>query len=208
MIGRTAGALFWLTLIALAVAGAYLAVFDAPQPPATGFGAQPPGDSRRAPTGGPSREQAAEEPGRERTARRRGPAVAEAREPGPRARDLRRLDRERARAEPVARSFFSAFAHYEVGELDRRVVAQLRATATDRFAGELVGSPPRVRPRSSAPAPAALRRLVFVAGELGAHGELRGAELVGSVERGGRHSPIAIELVRRSRGWRVSGVGR
>lgn len=208
MIGRAAYGVFWVALIALGLAGAYFAVFYTPQPPSLDSGAQRLDDSRRAPIAGGSRERTAVNLGPERRVRRGGDDVVEVPEPGRRAQDLRRLGRERARTESVARSFFSAFASYELGELDRPIVARLRATATAGFADELIRVLPRMPVGPPVPTLARLGRLDFLAGDLGADGALRGAELVGWVERDDRRSPIAIEFVKAHQAWLVSGIGR
>ncbi len=208
MIGRASVAHLWLLVIGLALASAAVALIDAPEPtPREGFASPTVDKSRRAAGGWANRGSHPLERKRQaRRARRTRSRVDK--EPGPRAGDLRRLDRERARSAPVARRFFSAFARYELGEFDHRITAQLRATATRRFAAELTGSPPRATELSSALQPAELGRLVFVVGELDARDELASAELVGAVKRGRESSPIAIEMVQTQRRWRVSGIGR
>jgi hypothetical protein len=209
MIHRAAVALFWLTLFGLALAGAYVAIFDLPTLPARDAGLPP--SVRDAGSAGAG-DRDLDWPPAQRGSENPGPALrragARAPEPGPRARDLRRVDRQRVRAEPVARRFFAAFSRYELGELDPRIGAQLRATATEGLVAVLIESPPRTTTLSSSTTRGQLGRLIFVAGEVSSRGELRGAELVGWVKRGARRSPIAIEVVQMKGERRVSGVGR
>lgn len=122
--------------------------------------------------------------------------------------DLAALAAQAELAEPVARRFFSAFSLYELGELDGRVKAKLRVTASAPFARELIAAPPRTPGGAERPARARLGALEFVAGEVDPRRErLSGAELVGDVRRSGERSAIAIELVRERQDWRVGGLG-
>lgn len=82
--------------------------------------------------------------GREAVARDAARAAAE--------RGRRRLERE---VRTAARSFLGAFLRYEVGELGPRVKRALRASATPRFAHELLAAPPRAPP-GGFPSPAAI----------------------------------------------------
>lgn len=130
-------------------------------------------------------------------------------EPGPTPQTLRVYERTRAAAEPVAGRFFAAFSLYEVGLADEKVRRELRATATPAFAEELLAAPPRLPPGASKPERAFLGRVGFVPGDAGASGRrLTSGELVGVVRRGAAAEPIAIELRRVGRGWRVPGLGR
>lgn len=146
---------------------------------------------------------------------RRGKEVREARaverahaeREGPRRRDLRRLERQRASAVPVGRRFFAAFARYELGLLRPAIAAELRETATTRFAGELLAAPPRLPEDRERPAMSELGGLEFVVGATRG-GRMRTAELFGWVDRAGTRSPFAIELERRAGGWLVAGIGR
>lgn len=209
MIERAGVVGFWSILIALALGGAYITLVDVPAPPPGGGAVTP---SVRATDPGAAGARVPERPHVERRRNHSGLQLprrpAGIPEPGPRARDLRWLDRQRARAEPVARRFFAAFSRYELGEVDRRIEAQLRATATRHFAAELRRSPPRTTIGSSSTPRGALGGLEFVAGRLDDRGELRSGELVGSVRRGERRSPIALEVVQLAGEWRVAGVGR
>lgn len=152
----------------------------------------------------------------ERVARAEGRHEAEAArredahgEPGPTPQTLRVYERTRAAAERVAGRFFAAFSLYEVGLADEKVRRELRATATPAFAEELLAAPPRLPPGASKPERAFLGRVEFVPGDPGASGRpLTSGELVGVVRRGAAAEPIAIELRRLGRGWRVPGLGR
>lgn len=129
---------------------------------------------------------------------------------GPKPADLERLERIEAEAEPVARRFFAAFSRYELGELDRRIERELRATSTADFADELIGVPPRLPAGAELPARGELsERLDFVAGESDpARREVLAAELVSYVDRDGERSPIAIEMTLERGRWLVAGIGR
>ena len=54
-------------------------------------------------------------------------------EDAPRPRDLRRIERQGAEAERIARRFFAAFTRYELGLLAPLTEARLRETATARL---------------------------------------------------------------------------
>ena len=122
--------------------------------------------------------------------------------------ELEWLHDERRTAEPIARRFFAAFSLYELGRHPAGVELELRATATRGFARELIAMPPRVPARGRAPARARLRELELVPGRYAPSGELLELELLATVSREGRRSPLAIEMRREPGGWRVSGLGR
>lgn len=208
MIRRICVVVFWGVLLVLAVVGAYLALFYRPEPLAED--ADLTSRSPQPHVGIPRNEMvdAVEQLQRrqERVATRH-PYPTPVRETGPKPRDVLRLEQERADAETVARRFYGAFARYELGALDARTLVALRATSTGAFAHELTEAPPRLTAPARRAAPGELGALTFVAGDSAA-GELRTAELVGAVLRGGPRSPIAIELVADTDGWRVSGISR
>jgi len=208
---RVCVAVFWAVLIALAIVGAYLALIYRPEPLAEGTPATGGARAVAGPAGGERTSAAdvvevlrrAQEIEAARALRSTTPT-----EGGPMPRDLRRLEHQRAAAEPVARRFFSVFARYELGNLDARIEAELRATATPAFFRALIAAPPRLPVAAGRPARAKLGALLFVADEIAAGGQPRAAELVGSLERAGQRSPIAIRLVEGQAGWRVAGIGR
>lgn len=131
-------------------------------------------------------------------------------EPGPRPQDLALAKNTGLAAERVARRFHSAFARYELGEVDSAVRGEIEATATSQFARELLRRPPRIPPGVEPPPPAALgTRFEFV--------PLRGdpsgtriitGDLVGQVIRGGERDPISFSMVLERGRWRVAAVGR
>ena len=106
-------------------------------------------------------------------------------------------------AESVARRFFRAFSHYELGRLDRAAAHEIRRTATPLLARAL-----RSRPRVlGAPSRARLDQ-IRVGGVQGAYGKVVRLELVGRVRRGRSARTISIEMVRKvGGGWRVAGLG-
>jgi hypothetical protein len=140
---------------------------------------------------------------RRRAARRENPRseVAPPRPPG-QASETRRA------GEGVAERFYAALSRYQRGELDSQVRRELHAAATPTFAHELLRAPPRIPPGASAPDSAAkLSGLDFVQRRYrGSH--LVGAEVVGYVVAAGRREPLAFELRRASRGWRVDALSR
>lgn len=128
-------------------------------------------------------------------------------EPGPRERTLRHYAALGRAAEPVGRRFFAAFARYELGKVDRELVATLRSTASAGFARELLRSPPRLPPATGKiPKLAVLGRVEFVPGAV-SRGRIVGGELVGYVSRGGRSEPIALRLALEHGRWRIAGIG-
>ncbi len=138
-------------------------------------------------------------------AKRRRQARAEdpSGEPGPALSTLQLYARTQADVEPVARSFHAAFSRYEVGDVD---AAALRGSASAAFVRELLAEPPRRVPAIGRPAPARLGRLELVP-RSGDGGSLTAVDLVGTVHRGGRSEPIAIELRKREGRWLVWGLG-
>lgn len=128
-------------------------------------------------------------------------------EDAPRPRDLRRIERQGAEAERIARRFFAAFTRYELGLLAPLTEARLRETATARLSRLLLAEPPRLPAGREPPALAELGAVEFAPAAV-RRGEIRTAELVGWVDRAGNRTPLAIDLELRARGWRVSGIGR
>lgn len=136
-----------------------------------------------------------------RTARREDPHG----EPGPTAATPRIYARANAAAEPVARRFHAAFARYELGLGGWR--RDLAATAEPALVRDLVAAPPRVM-RGSRPERARLGRVELVPlSSARPSPRLRSIELVGTVHRGGRREPIALELRRRDGRWLVAELG-
>jgi len=131
-------------------------------------------------------------------------------EPGLPRRDLASYAAVQAKAEPVARRFFAAYSLYEIDGLGRELAAELRATATERFAAQLLARPPLLPITAKQPVRAMLLgalELVPLAGEQPS-ARLRKAEFIGRVDRGGEETPTAITITLRRDGWRVSGIGR
>jgi hypothetical protein len=199
---------FWAAVGLLALAGAYFAALYEPAGPAR----QPrrgglPSDRRPDYVTRPA---AAVDVGwsqRQPPAREVRPTGAAESAPAPGV--AHRLATDEAAAESVGRRFFAAFARYELGELNPHVAATLRASATGEFAAELISTPPRVPGPIRERRVAELRGLAFVPGRTDAREqEILTAELVGWAGRGDRRSPIAIDLARTPRGWRVAGIGR
>lgn len=210
MRARTGVLVFWAALALLAAAGAYFAAIYEPEASSS----DPPVKRERA----ARIRRPAHVPGAgglldrwrnqdHRAAQEIRPTASAERTLAP---DIpRRLVIDRAAAESIARRFFAAFARYELGELDPCIEASLRATATGAFARELIATPPRIPQPVRELGVAVLRRLEFVPGQIdGRKDGLLTAELVGSVERGGERTPIAIELAREGGEWRVAGIGR
>jgi len=107
----------------------------------------------------------------------------------------------RAAIDRGARAFLAAFFRYEVGELGAGVRAALRATATPRFAAELLSAPPW-RPPRSYPAPATSRlsiRAVSVSPPR--------ALVEGSARRGRQTEPFSFLFEARDGAWLASGPG-
>lgn len=208
---RARMAVFGLAVAMLVGAGAYFALRE--------DSAEPPSDRGAIAASAPAqRASASEQVLTEIRHHKREEVVAEARREDPineeddhgqRPHDLQVLEDEGERAEPIARRFFSAFALYELGDVDRRIDHELRATATAAFARELLAAPPRIPPGTERLARAKLGRLEFVAGKADPkRRRLVSGELVGSVDRAGKRSPLAIGVIVKRGGWRVAGLGR
>lgn len=104
----------------------------------------------------------------------------------------------RRAVEAAARRFLAAFLPYEVGGLDGGLARRLRASATERFAAQLLAAPPR--PRAGAMPPRA--RLAGLAVSLEGSGVL--AE--GSLRRGGELESFTLRLERSGGRWLVAGA--
>lgn len=136
-----------------------------------------------------------------RSARREDPHG----EPGPTAATLRVYACAQDVAEPVARRFHDAFSRYELGLGGWR--RGLAATAEPALVRDLVATPPRLG-RGSRPQRARLGRLELVPLSPGRPSQrLRSIEMVGTVHRGGRREPIALELRGREGRWLVAELG-
>lgn len=136
--------------------------------------------------------------------------VPSAREVPPPERRIEERDRDvLGGAGPVARRFLDAFTRYEVGRLDSKTRAELRATATAAFFPELVSAPPRVPTGAKPPRarPAARFEVVPIAAAPSGD-ELLEVELVTSLVRASERTPIGIRLRRVQGRWRVSGLTR
>jgi len=146
----------------------------------------------------------------EHAARRQELVELKEHEAEPETREAERLAfaSERASAQLAARRFFSAFARYELGELTPRIERELQVTSTIALARQLLAASPRVSTGAGAPSRARLRGLEFVPRRLRG-GELVSLELVGTVDRGGAKTPVAI-AIRRAGGdrWLVDALGR
>jgi hypothetical protein len=201
---------FWVVLALLSAAAAFFIAHDEGRPgsptTASTSGARARADRR---VGARLRQRAAVETRRalekqrRRAARRENPGseTAPPRPPG-QASETRRA------GEGVAERFYAAFSRYQRGELDPQVRRGVHAAATPAFAHELLRAPPRIPPGASVPDSAAkLSGLDFVQRRYrGSH--LVGAEVVGYVLAAGRREPLAFELRRARRGWRVDALSR
>jgi hypothetical protein len=106
------------------------------------------------------------------------------------------------RIEAVAERFSKAFVRYQVGVLSPSVRRRIEATATPRFADNLLSAPPRIPLAARPPAPARLRSLALAGGPSGGHAlvavELKGA--AGQVEL------LTLLMLRSGREWRINGL--
>lgn len=103
----------------------------------------------------------------------------------------------------TVRAFLRAFLRYEVGEVDAAVRRGLRESATEEFASQLLGAPPRV--------PAGVPRAHLVVGEMEfvpLDEAARRAQINGTLERAGRREAFSFTVEHFPGGWLVSGVGR
>jgi hypothetical protein len=142
--------------------------------------------------------------GRRRRAARRENPRSEAAPPRPPG----RLSETRRAGEGVAKRFYAAFSRYQRGELDPQVRRGLYAAATSVFAHQLLGAPPRMARGALAPdAAGKLSCLDFVQRRYRGS-RLVDAEVVGFVLAAGRREPLAFELRRQRRGWRVDALSR
>lgn len=140
-------------------------------------------------------------------ARRAPHAPREAPPPEP---EIERRDRAvLAAAVPVARRFLSAFALYEVADLDGRVREELQASATAAFFSELVSQPPRLPPGAEITPARVVGGFELIPIKVDAAArELVEVELVGTMIRAEERTPIALRMRREDDAWRVAGVSQ
>jgi hypothetical protein len=138
----------------------------------------------------------------ERPPSRRATFTAAPREsaaPNPLAGRLLRLHRGRIAAS--ARRFLAAFARYEFGELGPSVRAELRSTATPRFASLLLASPPRLLAAGPPPTGELLWLDVVPLG-----GAAPRALVLGALRRGRASEPFSFGFLRRGGRWLADAV--
>lgn len=127
-------------------------------------------------------------------------------EPGPSKEALGNQGAIADRAERVARRFFGAFSRYELGQLDREITAEIKATSTRKFARDLLKAPPRTGGGLEPPKRAELGPLdLLITSSRG--GKAVALELVGEVRRPSGKSLVAIEMRRVGGRWLVGGLG-
>jgi hypothetical protein len=115
-----------------------------------------------------------------------------------------RLQRSLASARPPARRFLHAFFRYEVGEAGPRVAAALRASATPRFARQLLAAPPRPSPSGPTALPARLGAL-----EVSVLSPDASRVLVsGKARRGPSPEQFSFVFVHVAGGWLASAPGQ
>ena len=147
--------------------------------------------------------------GRSERAKRAGPAplvqsppppVEHLKRPEPdglsRKADRRRVNAVARAAGPVARRFVVAFLAYSEGDTGTRVRAQLRATATPRFARRILSIPPRLHGR------VARGRVVTL--QVSEDRSPDGLPVVVTVRRGGRTTQLPLLLKRKDARWLVA----
>jgi hypothetical protein len=135
------------------------------------------------------------------SARAGGAAVAV---PSAAARITARVGRVLALVKPPARRFLRAFFHYEVGDVGPRVAAELRATATPRFARQLLAAPPR--PPTSGPSqlPARLEALEVTV----VTADASRVVVSGEARRGPASEQFSFVFVRAAGSWLASAPGQ
>jgi hypothetical protein len=101
--------------------------------------------------------------------------------------------------------FVHAFLRYQVGLLDPGTRVALHRLGSQRFAAELLASPPRLPPGAKAPRV----RYLGIAGLMPTLSDGSGA-IVASVRlrTEGRGELLAVDLAKLGAGWAVVGIGR
>lgn len=124
--------------------------------------------------------------------------------PSAAARIAARVGRALASAKPPARRFLRAFFRYEVGDVGPRVAAELRASATPRFARQLLDSPPRSSPSGPSTLPARLEALEVAV----VTSDASRVVVSGEARRGPASEQFSFVFVHVAGGWLASAPGQ